>query len=122
MIFLYVLQTDELLYSPQGRMVLLFSMVVPMLLSLLLWLIFGDFFHRHSGKSALVIAVLCVLVHQLQPLHFSEAARPREGVVVFVVAVVAVWAILDEKVCSPQLRRLRRWLGELARSLFAGFF
>ena len=103
-------------------MMALIGVVLPMLLSLLLWILFGDFFHRHSGKTALVIAILCVAAQQLQPLHFSELARARECMMVFLFSFLSVWVILDEKVCSTRLRRLRGWLGKCAQSLFGRFF
>ena len=121
MIFLYTLQNDELLYSPQGRMLLLMGIVVPILLSLLLWLIFGDFFQRNYWLCSIGTAAFCLMIYRLWP-YDSNSLLPQTGLYVFVMGFITSWFGFGTLTRSPKLRRLRQWLGKLARSLFGRLF
>ena len=125
MIFLYVMGglPSELYYSPGGRMLYLFIITIPFLFSLLLWLLFDTpFFERHKWSCAAVVSLLCAVVYHLQPLHYDGMLYFWQIGGLLLSGFASSFFVFASAPHSTQLLRLRRWLGELARSLFARFF
>ncbi len=125
MIFLYVHGgiPIELYHTPGGRMLALFLLEIPFLFSLLLWLLFDTpFFERHKCFCAVAVGLLCVITYHLQPLHYDGASFFWQNLNILLLGFASSFFVFASAPHSTQLLRLRRWLGELARSLFAGFF
>ena len=125
MIFLYTMGIlpDNLPYTPGGRMFSLFILEIPFLFSLLLWLLFDTpFFERHKWSCAAVVGLLCTVVYHLQPLHYDGLPYFRQIWGLLATGFASSFFVFSGAPRSTQLLRLRRWLGELARSLFARFF
>ena len=125
MIFLYISGgfSTKLYYTPSGRMLVLFLITIPFLFSLLLWLLFDTpFFERHKCFCAAAVGLLCVIAYRLQPLHYDGSSFFWQYLTILVFGFGSSFFVFSAAPRWVWLRRLRRWLGELARSLFAGFF
>lgn len=105
-----------------GRMLLLFSMEIPFLLSFLLWLLIDHpFFARHKLFCSLAVAALCLVGYWLQPEHYAGNRWICESYLFFS-AFAFSFAVFHGAPRSDHLVRFRSWLGRLARNLFGRLF
>ena len=108
--------------TPGGRMLLLFSMEIPFLLSFLLWLLIDrPFFSRHKVLCSFAVAALCFAVYRLQPEHYAGNRLLSESYLFFLAAAFS-FVVFHGAPRSGDLVRFRSWLGRLARSLLGRFF
>ena len=108
--------------TPGGRMLLLFSMEIPFLLSFLLWLLIDrPFFARHKLLCSLAVAALCFAGYWLQPQHYA-GDRVMVGFRLLLGGFLFSFAVFHGAPRSGDLVRFRSWLGRLARSLLGRFF
>ena len=113
----------RLSHTPGGRMYSLFLLEIPFLFSMLLWLLFDTpFFERHKCFCAAAVGLLCVIAYRLQPLHYDGSSFFWQYLTILVFGFGSSFFVFASAPRWIWLRRLRRWLGELARSLFARFF
>ena len=113
---------SRLSHTPGGRMYSLFLIEIPFLFSLLLWLLFDTpFFERHKWACAAAVGLLCVIGYHLQPLHYNESSFFWQDLNILVHGFGFSFFVFSGAPHSTQLRRLRNWLGRLARSLFGRF-
>ena len=105
-----------------GRMLLLFSMEIPFLLSFLLWLLIDrPFFSRHKLLCSLAVAALCLAGYWLQPQHYAGTPA-RVWIRLLLGGFLFSFAVFHGAPRSSDLVRFRSWLGRLVRSLWGRFF
>ena len=108
--------------TPGGRMLLLFSIEIPFLLSFLLWLLTDrPFFARHKILCSLAVAALCLAGYWLQPQHYAGIPA-RVSTYILLSGFMLSFIVFHGAPRSSDLVRFRSWLGRLARSLLGRFF
>lgn len=104
-------------------MLYLFIITIPFLFSLLLWLLFDTpFFERHKWSCAAVVSLLCAVVYHLQPLHYDGMLYFWQIGGLLLSGFASSFFAFSAAPRWVWLRRLRRWLGELAREVLGSFF
>lgn len=113
----------RLSHTPGGRMFSLFILEIPFLFSLLLWLLFDTpFFEQNKWSCAAVVSLLCAVVYHLQPLHYDGMLYFWQIGGLLLSGFASSFFAFSAAPRWIWLRRLRRWLGELAREVLGRFF